>query len=68
MDVSSLDETIKLSTEELDLLDQEFTRLEDAQRNFTKSINELQKYQSDCFKEMKHQKYRLTQIKDQLKM
>lgn len=66
--MDSIDETVKLSTEELDVLDQEFVRLEDAQRNFNKCVNELQKHQNECFKELKHQKYRLSQIKDQLKL
>lgn len=54
-------------SDELDVLDQEFQRLEEAHRNYNKSLNDLQKYQNECLKEVKHQKYRLKQIRDGLK-
>ena len=53
-------------TEEYDQLEQEFSRLEDAHKNFNRTVAELEKYQNDCFKEIKHQKYRMAQIKSQL--
>lgn len=62
-----LEEILKSTAEELDVLDSEFTRLDYSSRAFYKSLNEMLKNQQDCFKEIKHQKYRLSQIKEQLK-
>lgn len=59
--------SLKVQSEELDSLDQEYQRLEDAQRNFNRSIIEMQRHQNECFKEIKHQKYRINQIREQLK-
>lgn len=59
--------SLRLQSEELDSLDQEYQRLEDAQRNFNRSIIEMQRHQNECFKEIKHQKYRIGQIREQLK-
>lgn len=62
-----LPEILKSSADELDVLDSEFQRLDYANRAYFKSLNEMLKNQNDCFKEIKHQKYRLSQINDQLK-
>lgn len=62
-----LNETIQSSIEDLDLLDSEFTRLDYASKSFNKSLNEMQKSQTECFKEIKHQKYRMSQIMEPLK-
>ena len=58
---------LRACSDEIDSLELEFQRLDDASRNFNRALNDLQKYQNECFKEIKHQKYRLHQIKDQLK-
>ncbi|KAJ6216541.1 hypothetical protein RDWZM_007698 [Blomia tropicalis] len=64
---SECPQTLRSCSDDIDLLDVEYQRLEEAQRNFQRSINEMQKHQNECFKEIKHQKYRLGQIKEQLK-
>lgn len=69
-DLSSVDSktaSLAAQSEELDSLDQEYQRLEDAQRNFNRSIIEMQRHQNECFKEIKHQKYRINQIRESLK-
>ena len=65
--IMDLPEILKTSSDDLDLLDSEFQRLDYANRAYFKSLNEMLKNQNDCFKEIKHQKYRLSQINDQLK-
>lgn len=65
--IMDLPEILKSSADELDVLDSEFQRLDYANRAYFKSLNEMLKNQNDCFKEIKHQKYRLSQINDQLK-
>lgn len=62
-----LQSSLKTCSDELDVLDTEFQLLDAANRNFCKTLNEMQKYQNECFKELKHQKYRISQIKDMLK-
>lgn len=62
-----VNQSLRSCSEEFDTLEQEYQRLEDAQRNFNRSIIEMQRHQNECFKEIKHQKYRMKQIKDQLK-
>lgn len=41
--------------------------LQDVHKLYQNTINELNKYQNQCFKEIHHQKYRLSQIKRSLK-